>query len=41
MTLEYQLQEAEESRPASEHIPAGRELAGVGGPSRALGEFGH
>ncbi len=41
MALEYTLQEAEESRPASEHIPAGRELAGVGGPGRALGEFGH
>ena len=42
MELEYALQEAEESRPASDHIPGtARELAGVGGSARALGEFGH
>jgi hypothetical protein len=40
MALEYTLQEADESRPASEHIPqAHRELAEVG--ARTLGEFGH
>ena len=42
MELEYALQEAEESRPASDHVPgAARELAGVAGSARALGEFGH
>jgi len=46
MNLEYEAHEADESRPASEHIPAAsRELAEVAGMAaatgRTLGEFGH
>ncbi|MGQ0643195.1 MAG: acyl-CoA dehydrogenase family protein [Gemmatimonadaceae bacterium] len=41
MSLPYEPHEADESRPASEHIPASRELAEVAGSSRSLSEFGH
>lgn len=45
MALEYAVHEADEARPASDHIPpASRELAEVGGvaaTARGLGEFGH